>query len=355
MGLPLRVIDTGVREGRANIAFDAALVELHAEGAIPDTLRFLRFSPTALVGRHQAIATELRLDYCRTHGVGLARRITGGGAIYFDEGQLGWELVYSRRRLPAADLAAHTRRICTAVARGLSQAFGIEASFRPRNDIEVAGRKLCGTGGFFDGDTVFYQGTVLIDVAPERVMACLNVPRAKLEKRQLDRPEHRIVTLYELLGRAPAAGEVEQAVVDGLAGDLVLEPWRAGAGPLEEARAQAIYAQEIGTDAFVMGGDVPAGSDVGAASLTGAGGTLGAHVRLEGPAGARHIREVLLTGDFFVTPPRLVLDLEAALRGVEADRAGAAVDAFFTNTAYDLLSMSPADFRTVVENAIASL
>ena len=68
--------------------------------------------------------------------------------------------------------------ICEAVAHGLSQGFGIAARFRPRNDIEVGGQKLCGTGGFFNGDTLFYQGTVPIDVDPARMMACLNAPAA---------------------------------------------------------------------------------------------------------------------------------------------------------------------------------
>ena len=52
---PLRVIDSGVIEGRLNIAIGQAIIELHREGAVPDTLRFLRFPPTALVGRHQAL------------------------------------------------------------------------------------------------------------------------------------------------------------------------------------------------------------------------------------------------------------------------------------------------------------
>ena len=77
---PFRVIDTGIREGARNIAFDAALIELRNEGRIPDTIRFLQFVPTALVGRHQDLSRELRLDYCAQNGIGLARRITGGGA-----------------------------------------------------------------------------------------------------------------------------------------------------------------------------------------------------------------------------------------------------------------------------------
>lgn len=353
MTLPFRVIDTGVREGRMQIAFDEALVELHKTGRMPDTVRFLRFPPTALVGRHQAIGHELKLDHVRTNGIGIVRRITGGGAIYLDPNQVGWELVLSRKRLPMPALGDYTRAICEAVAHGLSAAFGIDARFRPRNDIEVDGRKLSGTGGFFDGDTLIYQGTVLVDVDPAAMMACLNVPRAKLEKRDLDKAESRVVTLKALLGRVPETGEVQRAVLRGLSEKLEMSFDQQVPSAEEEELAQRAHDTEIGTDDFVFSIDDPRGGDVLEAALTSPGGTVSAFVRLEGQGGARRIREALLTGDFFVTPPRIVFDLEAALRGVLTGDAGMSVERFFTERKPDLLTIAPADFRAVVEAAIA--
>jgi lipoate-protein ligase A len=143
----VRVIDTGLRPARWNIAFDQALIDLHRDGRIPDTIRFLRFPHSALVGRHQALAREVHLDWCQANGIEIARRITGGGAIWFEPAQLGWELVLPRPALgPSLDAAAE--RICRAAAAGLRR-LGIDASFRPRNDIEVGGRKISGTGGFW--------------------------------------------------------------------------------------------------------------------------------------------------------------------------------------------------------------
>ena len=72
-----RIIDTGVREGRANIAFDPALIELRQQDKVPDTIRFMRFPPTALIGRHQDLSREIDLDYCEGDGVGVVRRVTG--------------------------------------------------------------------------------------------------------------------------------------------------------------------------------------------------------------------------------------------------------------------------------------
>ncbi|MFN3868768.1 MAG: biotin/lipoate A/B protein ligase family protein [Hyphomicrobiaceae bacterium] len=353
VGLAVRVIETRTRGGRANIAFDDAMIALHARGAIPDTIRFLDFTPTALVGRHQSVSREIDIDHCHRHGIEIARRITGGGAIYFDEGQLGWELVVSRRRLALPSLADYTLRICSGVAAGLSKAFGIDSRFRPRNDIEVGGRKLCGTGGFFDGETLFYQGTLLIDVDPARVMAALKVPRTKLEKRQLDRPEQRIVTLKALLGDVPPRDEIRAAIVAGLAAELGLSPKTAAVSESEEAQAARRYQAEIGTDAFVYDIDDTGGDGVLTASRTCPGGTLDVFIRLEGPSGAPRIREALLTGDFFITPPRLVLDLEASLRGVAVSEAGSAVERFFDAHRPQMLSLTPDDFGAVVEAALA--
>ncbi len=347
-----RVIDTGIRDGRRQIAFDQAMIEGHRARAIGDTIRFLRFPPTALVGRHQAISREVRVDHCRAQGIGLVRRITGGGAIYFDEGQLGWSLVFHRDTLGIASLGELARGICEAAAAGLGR-LGVDARYRPRNDIEVNGRKVSGTGGFFDGDTLFYQGTVLVDLDPARMLAALNVPRAKLAKRHLDSAAERVVTLKELLGSTPSIAEVQQALLAGFAERLGIRPVPGAIGEDEEALARRLHDEEIGTDAFVFEIDDPrAGEDVRRGTHTGAGGTITAYVRLEGPRDER-VREVLVTGDFFVTPPRTILDLEAALRGVAVAELPAAVLDFFARAEVGLLSAAPADFAAALGAAVA--
>lgn len=352
----LRVIDTGVRNGRRQIAFDQAMIDLHREGKVPDTVRFLRFEPSALVGRHQPIGQELKLAYCRENGIGVVRRITGGGAIYLDPGQVGWELVVSRKRLPLPMLQDYAKEICEAVANGLSAAFSIDARFRPRNDIEVDGRKLCGTGGFFDGDTLFYQGTVLVDAEPERVMACLNVPEAKLRKHNLDNASSRLVTLKHLMGgTAPDIALVHDAILRGLSEKFDVDFSRVSPSAEEEALATKIHDEETGTDEFVFSIDNPQDLGCGTATLTGPGGAITAYVRVEGKEQARRIQSVLLTGDFFVAPPRVLLDLEASLRGIALDTVGSTIDGFFSSTKTDLLSLAPGDFKTVVHAALRTI
>jgi lipoate-protein ligase A len=351
-GKPFRVIATGLRGGRANIAFDQALIEARRESRIPDTIRFLRFRPSALIGIHQFLSHEIKLDYCNAHGIETVRRITGGGGLYFDEGQIGWELVFDRATLGLTDLAEVTRRICEAAALGL-QKLGVPAQYRPRNDIEVDGRKISGTGGFFDGNLIFYQGTLLIDFDPARMLACLNVPAEKLAKRGIDSAAQRVVTMREIMGDAlPNLEPIYEGLVAGFAEGLGIAPQWGPITAYEEELAERAFREEIGTDAYVTMLDAPRVSDaLVSASLTSRGGTVRADIRLEGPHRDR-IREALITGDFFVTPPRLVFDLEASLRGVNVADAGQSIESFFARITADFLSLSTGDFRQVVEMAL---
>ena len=86
-------------------------IELHRDRRIPDTIRFLRFPRSALVGRHQALAREIHIDWCQSNGVEIARRITGGGAIWFEPAHLGWELVLPRSALGPSLDAAFTAQV----------------------------------------------------------------------------------------------------------------------------------------------------------------------------------------------------------------------------------------------------
>lgn len=354
MANTFRIIDTGVREGRANIAFDAALIDERQANRIPDTIRFLRFPPTALIGRHQDLSREVNLPYCAENRIGTVRRMTGGGAIYLDEGQLGWELVFHRSSLGIAALPDLAREICNAAAAGLSR-LGVDARFRPRNDIEVDGRKISGTGGFFDGDILIYQGTVLIDLNAEQMVSALNIPEAKLAKRKLDSAAERVITLKELLGEEmPDIDSVKNALVRGFTETFGIVAEAGEITAAEEAAAQKYFDEEIGTDEFVAEIDNPASQEqVLCGSYTGPGGTIDSFVKLEGPAQSV-LQRVLISGDFFVTPPRVVFDLEVHLQGSRLGDIDAAIDEFFAKSEIGMLTVTADDFKASLNSALGS-
>ena len=77
-----RLLDLPPMTAAENMALDEVLVEVRGSGHSRDTLRFLQFRPaTVLVGFHQSLQEEVRLSYCREHGIDVNRRITGGGGL----------------------------------------------------------------------------------------------------------------------------------------------------------------------------------------------------------------------------------------------------------------------------------
>ncbi|MDH3621197.1 MAG: lipoate--protein ligase family protein, partial [Gammaproteobacteria bacterium] len=299
------------------------------------------------------LSREIDLDFCAGNGIGTVRRVTGGGAIYLDEGQLGWELVFHRASLGIANLPDLAAAICNAAAAGLRE-LGVKAKFRPRNDIEVDGRKISGTGGFFDGDILIYQGTVLVDMNAAQMVRALNIPEAKVAKHDLDSAEQRVVTLKELLGDdLPDMATIKSALIEGFTGVLGISAENGEITEAEETLAKQYFDEEIGGEEFLREIDNPGGADeLLEGTHTGPGGTINAYVKLEGPT-LGILQRALITGDFFVTPPRVVFDLEAALVGTRLEDVETTITKFFEETSIEMLSVSAEDFITAINDALA--
>lgn len=344
-----RVIDTGLRPAAQNIALNRALLEARQAEEIPSTLRFLRFTPSALLGYHQSAEQELNLDYCRANQIEIQRRITGGGAIYFDETQIGWELYLHKRDVGTADMQAISRRICHAAATAIS-ALGVDARYRPRNDIEVDGRKISGTGGAFDGDALLFQGTLLIDFDVEKMLRVLRISAEKLSDKAIATARERVANLKELLGRAPDPAQVRRNITEAFESEFDVE-FGEGDLTLSEHRRYQTALSEIDTPDWVNlvtrpAADMPILEGV----QKFAGGLLRAAVTLD--TRTQTLRQVWFTGDIFISPRRTVADLEAALRDLPLDRLETRVQSFFSERKADMLSLAPQDFITVVRLAV---
>jgi len=345
-----RVIDTGLRRAAENIALNRALLEARQADEMPSTLRFLRLKPCALLRFHQSAEQELNLDYCREQGVDIQRRITGGGAIYFDETQLGWELYLHKRDLGTADMQTITRRICEAAARGI-QALGVDAQFRPRNDIEVDGRKISGTGGAFDGDALMFQGTLLIQFNVEKMLRVLRIPAEKLSDNAIASARERVANLADLLGQAPAMQAVQVAMIQSFADEFGIVFETGMISSTEQARFDTALAEIDNEDWVHMLQRPQSDAPIMEAMQKFPGGLVRACVAYD--RSRQRIKQVCFSGDFFVSPKRAIADLEAVLRDSDTDECDRRVHAFFAEREIDLLGLQPADFVTVIQSALS--
>lgn len=350
------LVDTGLLGAAENMAWDRALLEAREAGEIGNTLRFLRFTSCALVGHHQSVEQELDEDYCAACGIDVQRRLTGGGALYSDPGQLGWELFLSRNALGTPDMGEIARRICEAAAAGIRR-LGVDARFRPRNDIEVGGRKISGTGGRFEGRALMYQGTLLLDFDGEKMLRVLRIPAEKLRDKAVASVRERVASLKELLGEAPGLERAKAALAGAFGEAFGVELAPAELPESVHARYRQALA-EIGRPEWVSLVRRPMAD---APLLEGVdkfpGGLLRVAVAYD--RRTRLIKQVWLTGDFFASPPRLVNDLEALLKNLTPDEARAEIRRFLSVHPAGALSLSADDIvgllGRMVEGADGSL
>jgi len=333
------------------MALDKIILEETASCSSPPTLRFLQFKPSAaLVGYHQDVNLEIRREFCRANGIDINRRHTGGGSIYFQESALGWELFGVPGEYPfMGSYEVILNKICSIAASGISR-LGVSARFRARNDIEVNGRKISGTGGTTISGGFMFQGTVLIENQVELFLKALRVPVEKLKKREIESLMDRICFLSDLVRPAPSLRSIKNALAAEFEAKLGVQ---LTVGELTDVEKQRLV-QEVDyfeSSRWIMSQSRPSseGDPVRSITQTDAG-TMRVHLWLA--PGGRRIRQALIVGDFFTIPGRLVNDLEASLVGVAVERAGLtdAVTSFFNNYSGEILGIDP----VTVSEAVAS-
>ena len=344
-----RLLDTGIRSAAENIALDSVLLEARDRGEIPNTLRFLQFDPSAvLVGYHQSIDHEVRRNYCNKKGVDINRRITGGGAIYFDPSQLGFEIIASKKDF-GFRLDVITKKASRGIVLGLER-LGIKAAFRPRNDIEVNGKKISGTGGIFEGDAFLFQGTLLVDFDVAEMVRVLRIPLEKLAAHEIDSSLERVTWLSRELGKTPDLKMVKEALVEGFKevigvgfeqGELSDSevnsltkklPHFSSKEWIEEVREPLDYRRMIKGSFRAKGGLI--------------------RVQLVLDTRRRILKQLLITGDFFISPKRTIFDLEAALKDTPYDKVEGRLKGFFEEKMPQMPGLTRDDFLLPIKEAL---
>lgn len=342
-----RVIDTGLRPAAQNIALNRALLEARRADEVPSTLRFLRFTSCALIGCSQSAGQELNLDYCKTGGVNIQRRLTGGDVMFLDEGQLVWELYLNRHNTGTTDLRAISRRLCHAAATAVS-ALGVDARYRPHNDIEVDGRRISDSAGVFDGDALLFQGTLLIDLDPGTLQLV-----SRLHGAAPGSARDRVASLKELLGTKPDVVSVRRYLTEAFESEFGVEFGEGDLTLSEHTRYQAALG-EIGHPDWINLVSRPAAElPMLHAQQQMAGGRLRAAIAYDRPM--RTIRQAWFAAEVPLSPPRLLADLEAELRHLPADRLAQRVERFFASRQPDMQPFKPADFVEVLQLALGQL
>jgi lipoate-protein ligase A len=203
--------------------------------------------PTVSVGYFQKVADSVDLLECQRRGVSIVRRKSGGSSIYTDSGQLIYGLVIDGSDVPEGKSSFSI--ICEALARALSS-FGVDARYRPPNDVEVGGRKLSGNAQLMRKGSVLQHGTVIVDTDLATMDSVLKL--APVMDRKVAKPSDRVTTLKSLLGRAPDMGSVMSSIVNEISETLDVEFTKGDLTDVERGHVKRLVAERYSRDEWNM-------------------------------------------------------------------------------------------------------
>lgn len=148
--------------------------------------------PTVIFGRNQVIEREVNVDYCRSRGIAMYRRRSGGGCVYADMSNIMFSCVTTADDPVAVTFGRYTSRVAAMLC-----SLGLDASATSRNDILIGDRKVSGNAFYHKPGRSIVHGTMLYDTDMTNMSAAITPSRAKLEAKGVESVRARITTLRE--------------------------------------------------------------------------------------------------------------------------------------------------------------
>ena len=149
--------------------------------------------PAVIVGVNQNALQEVNLGYTKENSIKVVRRLTGGGAVYHDSGNLCYTVI-----APYNDSENNYVKFTAPVIEYLNS-LGVKAEFSGRNDITVDGKKISGNAQTVYNNRIMHHGTILFSTDPERLKNSLNPSKLKIESKGIKSIRARVTNVKDHL------------------------------------------------------------------------------------------------------------------------------------------------------------
>lgn len=194
------------------VSFYLAMEEFVARNVTADDCLFYwQVEPSVVFGRNQLIDNEVNVDYCRSHGIGMFRRKSGGGCVYADKDNVMFSFI------TGGDNVGLTFNRYIQMMVLMLRRMGVEATADGRNDILIDGRKVSGTAFYRIPGRNIVHGTMLFDTDMDNMTQSITPPGEKLESNGVDSVRRRVALLkdYINIGIDDFKADIRRTLCDG--------------------------------------------------------------------------------------------------------------------------------------------
>lgn len=189
-----------------NIALEAyAFRELLSEDEI-----FILWinEPAIIIGKHQNTIQEINKEYIDAHGIHVARRLSGGGAVYHDLNNLNYTIISNKSEEGAFDFKTFSQPVIETLAD-----LGVKAEFTGRNDLEIKGKKFCGNAQAYYKGRMMHHGCLLFDVDMTVLGDALKVSKDKIESKGIKSVRARVTNILDELPEKITVNEFSDKIL----------------------------------------------------------------------------------------------------------------------------------------------
>ncbi|MGP4081973.1 lipoate--protein ligase [Pseudalkalibacillus sp. R45] len=188
----LFIDNENITDPRINLAIEEYVLK-HLD--INDTyLLFYINEPSIIIGKNQNTVEEINSEYVRENGIHVVRRLSGGGAVYHDHGNLNFSFLTKDDGNSFHDFKKFTEPVIKALHK-----LGVPAELSGRNDILVEGKKISGNAQFSTKGRMFSHGTLMFDSQIENVVSALNVNMDKIKSKGIKSIRSRVTNIRDHL------------------------------------------------------------------------------------------------------------------------------------------------------------
>ena len=191
MKQPVFYMETGSVDPHYNLGFEEYVLNHCREGEI---LLLWQNDNTIVIGQNQNAEAEINRSFVEQHGIHVVRRMTGGGAVYHDLGNLNYSFITDAGDAAQLTMETFTRPVVEAL-----KALGLEAEASGRNDILVSGKKVSGTAQRLARGRILHHGTLLFESDPAMVAGALHVDPTKFQSKSSKSVRSRIGNIKQFL------------------------------------------------------------------------------------------------------------------------------------------------------------